>query len=134
MGLFDVTGNHFGVQVRRPHMEASPRAKSVRHPQSQNQGKRADNFKIEQSLGANPAGLADTARSRNTQDNRAQNHRRDEHFDERNEALRHRLHGDAHGRPKMPHDRAEDDHQSHPVVKLGPKTPEPALVCGRVGG
>ena len=84
---FCVIGHGVGVKCSRIHIEAGAWLDHIDDNQADNEGECGNDLKVEKSFAANPSDLLHVAGSSNAQDDRAKDHRTDQHLDEGNEAV-----------------------------------------------
>ena len=79
---------------------------------------RGDYLKVKKRLAPNAPHLAHVTRARDAEHHRAKNNRADQHFDQRNKPVTHRLERHRQLRFERTQKPAEKDAQKHPKIKM----------------
>jgi hypothetical protein len=117
LGAGDVARNELGIERRRIDVEALAGLQDLADDQADSERQGRDRFEIEQRLDADAADLLEVAHRADAMHHGAEDHRRDHHLDQRDEAVAKRLQCLAGVRKVMTDDDAERDGDQHLDVK-----------------
>src|SRR5262249_3547505 len=124
LGAVDVAFDRAGIERGRVDVEAFARLQKFADQEPDRQRHRRHRLEIEQRLDADPADLLEVAHRADAVHYRAEDHRADHHFDERDEAVAERFEGDAEVRKVMADQDAGGDGKQNLNVENGvPGTP-----------
>ncbi len=101
MGPGGVLADRLDIKRTGRHMHAGPGLEHIHGGQRQHQRQRGDGFEVDQRLQGDAPDPAHVVHGRHTVHHGAEDHRRDEHADQRNEGVPQRLHVGPQLRPPM---------------------------------
>ena len=113
-----VVGHGLGIERRGIGIEPSARSNQIGDDQSDDQRERRYDFEIQQRLAADATHLLHAAGAGDAEHHRAEDDRRDQHLDERDEAIAKRLQLHTGFGAHIADRAADHDRQQHPEIQM----------------